>query len=93
MDRGELNLHHWSKVGKEYICNRNEIQLSDLHGKQLHVDNLKNRNIYQWMTRILLLHKMMMKQKLKWHILGCTQILPNQDATTLSINDEHFVSQ
>ena len=33
MDRGELNLHHWSKVGKEYICNRNEIQLSDLHGK------------------------------------------------------------
>ena len=19
MDRGELNLHHWSKVGKEYI--------------------------------------------------------------------------
>ena len=34
----------------------------------------------------------MMKQKLKWHILGCTQILPNQDATTLSINDEHFVS-
>lgn len=43
MDRGELNLHHWSKVGKEYICNRNEIQLSDLHGKQLHVDNLKKQ--------------------------------------------------